>query len=108
MRPMSSIAPLSILSAVAQLSSSLEGWTLLDADLQGTRSYRYPVQFERAFAATPIVQLGVVGLDSSKDDNLRLRVRAEEISEQGFTIVVETWLHSQLWSVDVSWLAIGS
>jgi hypothetical protein len=81
MRPMSSIAPLSILSAVAQLSS---------------------------FAAAPIVQLGVVGLDSSKDDNLRLRVRAEEISEQGFTIVVETWLHSQLWSVDVSWLAIGS
>lgn len=108
MPAMSSIAPLSILSAVAQLSSSLEGWTLLESDTPGTRSYRYEIQFEREFGTVPIVQLGVVGLDSSKDDNLRLRVRAEAISERGFTLLLETWLHSQLWSVDVSWLAIGS
>ena len=34
-------------------------------------------------------------------------VRAEQITAEGFTIVVETWLHTLVWSVDLSWLAIG-
>jgi hypothetical protein len=103
---MSTVAPLSILSAIVPLGSLLEDWSLLEGS--GQRSFRHPILFERPFLAAPVVHLGVVGLDASKHDNLRVRVRPEAIGTAGFTIVVETWLHTQLWAVDVSWLAIGS
>lgn len=102
---MSTIAPLALLSAVAHLSSSDDGWTLQEGE--GSRSFARSVVFEHPFSAPPVVHLGVVGLDASKDHNLRLHTRAQDISATGFTIVVETWLHSQLWGLDVSWLAIG-
>lgn len=97
-----------MLSAVVSLSSSLPDWTLLESgDGAAPRRFSVPVQFDAPFSAPPVVQLGVVGLDASKDDNLRLKVRAESISSTGFELVAETWLHTQLWGVDVSWLAIG-
>lgn len=102
---MSTIAPFALLSAVAHLGSSSEGWSLQEGE--GTRSFVQYVAFEHAFSAPPVVQLGVVGFDASKDHNLRLRAHARDITATGFTLVVETWLHSQLWAVDVSWLAIG-
>jgi hypothetical protein len=105
---MAPIAPLVMLSAVVPLNSSLDGWTLLEPGSDEPRSFRYSVVFEVPFSAPPVVQLGVVGLDANKDDNLRLKVRAEAITSGGFTLLVETWLHTQLWGVDVSWLAIGS
>lgn len=102
---MSSMAPLSMLSAIVPLGSLNEGWSLLGGS--GDRAYRHVVSFARPFSAPPVVHLAVVGFDASKQDNLRLRVRAESVDAHGFTIVVETWLHTQIWSVDVSWLAIG-
>lgn len=106
---MAAIAPLVMLSAVVALDSTLPKWTLLEPATSGeTRRFSYSVTFDVPFAASPVVQLGVVGLDASKDDNLRLKVRAEDITPTGFNLVAETWLHSRLWAVDVSWLAIGS
>jgi hypothetical protein len=102
---MSTIAPLALLSAVVSLDPSVAGFTLHEGE--GPRRSVYPVAFERAFSAPPVVQLSVVGLDSSKEHNLRVRVRAEDITAGGFVLVVETWLHTELWGVDVSWLAIG-
>ena len=103
---MSNIAPLTVLSAVVPLGAETPEWTLREGE--GPRSYTQSVQFDRAFSAPPVVQLGVCGVDASKDHNLRLRTRAEDIQPSGFTLVVETWLQTQLWSVEVSWLAIGS
>jgi hypothetical protein len=105
---MSNVAPLSLLSAVIVLSSSLEGWSLLDPGTDTRRAFEQYVAFEAHFNAPPVVQVGLVGIDASKDDNLRLSVRAEDISVNGFTLRVETWLHTKIWSVEVSWLAIGS
>jgi hypothetical protein len=89
----------------------MEGWTLLEplcaATEEARRSFRYTLTFERSFSSAPIVHVGLVGLDASKEDNLRLSLRAEHITAEGFDLVVETWLHSRLWAVDVSWLAIG-
>jgi hypothetical protein len=106
MRRMSSIAPLAILSAVVPMGSSDPGWTLQSGS--GLRRYARDVAFERTFSAPPVVQLGVVGVDSSRDHNLRLHVRPENITANGFTIVVETDWESALYGVDASWLAIGS
>jgi len=106
---MATIAPLAMLSAVVSLDSSLPDWTLLEpGDGAAPRRFSMPITFDVAFKAPPVVQLGVVGVDASKDDNLRLKVRAEAISPSGFELVAETWLNSRLWGVDVSWLAIGS
>jgi len=107
---MGSIAPLVMLSAVVPLNSSLPDWSLLEpADAEaGRRSFRHLVVFEVPYAAPPVVHLGVVGLDAGKDDNLRVSVRAEGITNTGFIVLLETWLHTRLWAVDVSWLAIGS
>jgi hypothetical protein len=105
---MSNVAPLQLLSAVVVLDSSLEGWSLLESPEGGDRAFRYPVSFSGSFSVPPVVQVGIVGLDVSKDDNVRVRVRAVDISALGFTLQAETWLNTKIWSVEVSWLAVGS
>jgi hypothetical protein len=102
---MSTLSPLAVLSAVASLGSASHDWTLREGE--GTRSFSHVVAFEHAFSAAPVVHLGIVGADTSKEHNLRLRARAENVTSSGFTLVVETWLHSQVFGVEVSWLAIG-
>jgi len=105
---MSQVAPLTLLSAVVTLDASLEGWSLSDPDPTTERVFRYEVLFAHPFAAPPLVHVGIVGLDTSKEHNVRVRVRAVDITASGFTLEAQTWLHSQIWSVEVSWLAIGS
>jgi hypothetical protein len=104
---MSYVAPLTLLSAVVVLDSSLDGWSLLDPSTHPDRAFRSQVSFSRSFSAPPIVQVAIVGLDVSNADNLRVRVRALDIAETGFTLLAETWLSTKIWSVDISWLAIG-
>ncbi len=105
---MSNVAPLSLLSAVVSLDASLHGWSLLEPVPETRRRFCQAVAFERDFSTAPVVQVGLVGIDASKEDNLRVSVRAEEITALGFTLCVETWLNTKIWSVEVSWLAIGS
>jgi hypothetical protein len=105
---MSDVAPLSLLSAVVVLDASLEGWSLLEPSGDANRAFRYHVSFSRSFMTVPVVQVGIVGLDVSKDDNVRVRVRALDITETAFTLQAETWLNTKIWSVEVSWLAVGS
>jgi hypothetical protein len=105
---MSNVAPLSLLSAIVVLDSSLDGWSLLEPVPDERRSFRQTIFFERPFSTPPVVQVGIVGLDASKDDNLRFSLRAEQIGADGFTLSVETWLNTKIWSVEISWLAIGS
>jgi len=105
---MANVAPLNLLSAVVVVDSTLDNWSLLEPAGGLRRSFRQPIVFERQFSARPLVHVGVVGIDASKEDNLRLSVRAEAITEHGFVLSVETWLNTKIWSVEVSWLAIGS
>ena len=97
-----------MLSAVTVLDSSLEGWNLLDVPAEGPRTFQFDVAFERAFAAPPVVQVGICGLDVGNHDSARLRVRAVDINPKGFTLRAETWLNTKVWSVDVTWLALGT
>ncbi len=105
---MSNVAPLNVLSAVVVLGASLEGWSLLDPANGSDRTFRYSVLFNHGYSSPPVVHVGLVGVDASNDDNLRVRVRAVDITATGFTLEAETWLNTRLWSVEVSWLAIGS
>jgi H-type lectin domain len=103
---MSMPLPLTLLSAVVPLNSMTTGWSLDGGE--GTRTYSQRVQFDHTFGSRPVVHVALVAVDASREHNLRVRVRAEDIDSTGFTLVVETWLASQLWAVDVSWLAMGS
>lgn len=109
MRGMTDIAPLNLLSSLAVLDQSLEGWTLLDrpSDLENRRIFRQEVAFERSFSSPPLVQVALVGLDVSNEANLRIRVKACDIKANGFSLVAETWWDTRIWSVEVSWLAVG-
>jgi H-type lectin domain len=102
------MTPLSLLSAVVTLDASLAGWPLLDPGTESERVVRHHVVFERSFSAPPVVHVGIVGIDVSKDDNVRVRVRALDITSRGFVLEAGTWLNTKIWSVDVSWLAIGT
>jgi hypothetical protein len=105
---MADLVPFTMLSAVAVLDSSLPGWTLLDVPADQPRVFLYEVAFERPFVQAPLVHVGVSGFDIGNHDAARLRVSAVDIHADGFTLRVETWLNTQVWRVDVSWLAVGS
>lgn len=105
---MSNLVPFKMLSAIAALDSTLPDWKLLEVPATSVRAYRLPVQFERAFSTSPLVQIAIVGLDVGKEDNVRLRVRALDVRPDGFTVHAETWFNTKIWAVEVSWLAIGS
>lgn len=105
---MADLVPFTVLSAVASLSSELEGWTLLENANERLRKYRCVVEFEQKFVTAPVVHVGIAALDTSNDANLRVRVRAIDVTTQGFVIEAETWFNSKVWAVDVSWLAIGT
>jgi len=103
------MTPLNFLAGTEALGSLIEGWTL-DQAPHGSpaRSFRSRISFERPFTGVPLVHLGIAGFDISNQDSGRIASRAENVSQEGFDIVLTTWLHTRLWSVDVNWLAIGT
>lgn len=72
------------------------------------RRFVAKVVFERPFGAPPVVHMGLTGFDVSNHDAARLQVSAANITAEGFEVVAETWLGTQIWSFSVSWLALGS
>lgn len=103
------VLPMTFLSGIEVLGTDNQGWELdLYLGEEPERSFIKHVKFERAFQSMPLVHLGVVGFDISNHDAARLGVRVTGITTQGFDIVLNTWLGSRLWRVDVSWLAIGT
>ena len=103
------VEPLVFLAGVNTFGMEDEGWELSDLnEEEDKRVFKSAVLFNQAFRSGPVVHVGLAGLDVSNHDSARLKVRAENISTQGFDVVIETWLNSKVWSVDVSWLAVGS
>ena len=103
------ITPLNFLAGCEAMGTQNQGWNL-DHAPHGTpeRSFRRRVVFERPFNDAPLVHLGIAGFDISNQDSARVSTRAENVSPEGFDIVLGTWLHTRLWRVDVNWLAVGT
>lgn len=74
----------------------------------GIRLFRFHVFFNGAFPNAPLVHLGITGFDIAHDEAARLTATVENVTTEGFDIVLSTWLASRLWRVDVNWLAIGA
>jgi H-type lectin domain len=103
------ITPLNFLAGTETLGSLSEGWNL-DHAPHGCagRTFRSRVVFGRAFNGRPLVHLGLAGFDVSNQDSARVTTQVENVSAEGFDIVIGTWLHTRLWRADVNWLAIGT
>ncbi len=103
------MTPMNFLAGSHSMGSADEGWSLHEAPQGcGPRIHRSHVRFDRAFSAPPLVHLGLAGFDASNQDCARLASSVENVSAEGFDVVLTTWLHTRLWRVDVNWLAIGA
>lgn len=103
------VLPLSFVAGAVHFDDSLPGWTLLEhtPDNEGLRTFEGRVTFDLAFGAPPVVQIGITGFDIDKHDNARLKVGISKVDGQGFDVQIRTWWSSRVWSVDLSWIAIG-
>jgi len=82
-----------------------EGWSLNAG--AGTRQHIVFVRFSRPFAEQPVVILSMTSLDGapSRDGNIRVALKADNITRDGFVVKISTWGESRLAGIEGSWLA---
>lgn len=102
------VFPLTMLAGTNRFGARDEGWALVGApDWKRRRTFIGRITFEKPFAAAPVVHVGLTGFDIENHDAARLLIAASNITPEGFDLGCETWLGTQIWSVTVSWLALG-
>ena len=77
---------------------------------KGRRIHTIPVMFVDgqqvvAFANIPQVLVSPVHLDVFHTSNLRLDVRARNITTRGFDLELETWSTTQIFRLKIQWMA---
>jgi hypothetical protein len=101
--------PFSFLAGRQVLGVETEGWDLDQPSADGAdRRLRVKVGFASPFRSAPLVHLGLCGFDISEHDCARLTVEAQNVTREGFEIVLGTWFNTRLWRVEVNWLALGA
>ncbi|MBY6113308.1 H-type lectin domain-containing protein [Mameliella alba] len=73
----------------------------------GDRSLTKEIVFDFPFFRMPMITIGLIGIDSAHDQNLRFILEAQRVSEGGFLIVFRTWGDTHIARASVSWQAIG-
>lgn len=99
--------PWNILSASVGVGVLTEGWTLADVETED-RDFTMEIEFATPFAVPPVVHLGLTGMDADQRDPARITLKAEEITEKGFSVVISTWASTRIHAVEFNWLAIGA
>lgn len=72
----------------------------------GERTAIESISFKQEQSKPPIVHVSLSGLNTDSDFNSRIEVKAENISKNGFDIVMRTWGPSNVHFVKVNWLAL--
>jgi hypothetical protein len=73
----------------------------------GDRSMTLEIKFDEPFQNIPHILLSISQLDADKDSNIRYKAEAFSISRDGFTLKVQTWSDSRIFSISGYWLAIS-
>ena len=63
------------------------------------------INFDRAYGAPPLVVVWLNELDMAADKGWRIRAYPSDVDAQGFTIHLDTWADTTLWSGTASWIA---
>ena len=104
-----SMQPFSFLAGKETLDNRAERWNLDRLSEDGAdRSVRWRVAFSSPFRSPPLVHVGITGFDIANQDAARLTTGVENVTSDGFDIVVGTWLNTRIWRVEMSWLALGA
>lgn len=103
--------PWNTLSASLQLGILTEGWNLATLPAESTedaRIFRSTISFATPFEAPPVVHIGLTAFDMDQRDSNRLSVSVGEITTTGFDVEVATWRDTRVYSIGLSWLALGA
>lgn len=73
----------------------------------GDRKASLTIAFQTPFSISPVITLGLAGIDSAHDQNLRFWLSAHDITPTSFRIEISTWADTHLARAAVSWHAIG-
>jgi len=90
-------------SGTWSVNQSIQGYSLDNNN--GDRSITLDIHFTEPFTKKPKIILTITQLDSDKDVNLRYKPEAISISRDGFTLKVNTWADSKIFSLSGNWLA---
>lgn len=84
-----------------------EGWSLNAGT--GTRNHVVFVRFPKPFAEQPSVVLSLTSVDGApaKDGNIRVALKADNITREGFVVKISTWGDSRVAGMEGTWLAFG-
>lgn len=74
---------------------------------EGARQVRAIVEFSESFRTPPAVQTTLSMFDISNGTNARVDVQPEDITNEGFSIVLRTWSDTRIARVRVAWQALG-
>lgn len=70
-----------------------------------------PVVFEKPFSAPPLVAVTVTGMDVKHDTRfkttIRLKVEAQDITAEGFTLYIGTWCWTKVYWAQAQWFAVA-
>lgn len=75
---------------------------------EGDRVVRQTIVFDLPFASLPMVTVGITGVDSSRAQNQRFHISAENVTCFGFDLVFITWDDTKIARACASWTATGS
>jgi len=107
----STIIPWKAVSSVTTLGILTPDWNLAEVaegDPHAARTFLAKVEFSEAFQFPPVLHTSLVGFDLDRNESQRVSVAASNITTTGFDLSVTTWMASRVYSVEVSWLALGS
>jgi|WetSurMetagenome_2_1015567.scaffolds.fasta_scaffold06606_7 hypothetical protein len=99
----SSIAQTKMQSGIWSVNPSLEDYSL-DKN-EGERSMTIEVSFKTPFKTKPQIAISITQLDCDKESNLRYNVEVLAASRDGFTLKVNTWADSKIFSISGYWIA---
>ncbi len=82
-----------------------DGWSLNGGS--GTRTHTVFVKFTKPFSKAPMVLLSLTSYDGAagKDGNVRVSLKADQITRDGFAIQISTWGDSRVAGVGGNYIA---
>ncbi len=82
-----------------------EGWNLNAGS--GVRTSFVFVKFSKAFAKVPMVNISLTSIDAAagSDGNVRVSVKAEQVTRDGFSVKISSWGDSRVAGVEGNWFA---
>ncbi|MBB5514103.1 hypothetical protein FHS89_000101 [Rubricella aquisinus] len=73
----------------------------------GARQVAQSVTFSEPFLEVPDVTIAITMLDQHGETNLRIDVRAEDVTVTGCTLIAEVWQDTRIARLRLAWRAIG-